>query len=902
MNLSICSYNVRGLGNNIKREQIFTWLKQNDYSICFLQETHSGTETHNIWKQQWGSNAYFSGKNTNSEGVGILINPNLSCRIENYTEIVSGRMQSLNITINGKNLTLINIYGPNNDDITLFTKLGDFINDNDDKTFIIGGDFNTVLDIEMDKKNGRHDTHKLCRQKLKTLIDDHNLVDIWRKKHPNLKQYTWHSSHKPPIFSRLDYFLISDNLIHSALSSEQKVSYKSDHSIVLINIDTTNLTRGPGYFKLNNSLLLDTKYQDVIKKSIDEISSFNSEANPNTLWELIKGTVRNETIKYATKKKKNMNEAESKLKSQIETLTKTLSETQNQDDIEMISTNLQQTKQDLEDIIEAKLNGLILRSKANIVENSERNSKYFASLEKKRSEIKTISRLNVGNNTITDQREILKEAEAFYKTLYSKQPSRSSTYNFFDNDIKKLEDLKRNQCEGALTEEECILSLREMKNQKSPGSDGLTVEFYKIFWHSIKTFYINSINYSYQNGHLTELEKQGIITLIPKDNKDLMSISNWRPITLLNVDYKIATKVIANRIKKVLTDIIDESQTGFIKGRYIGENIRLLFEVIDRMEEEGKPGMIFFSDFEKAFDSLDHQYMFKCLNHFNFGGSLLKWVKLFYNDVKSCVSNNGYLSGFFPIQRGVRQGCPLSPYLFIISIELLSHMIGSNPDITGINISGAEFKKSLFADDASFILDGSFRSFQTLIGILDNFSYISGLTLNAKKCQVLKIGSMAKTDIIYFKNRKFHWSSKEASALGMKFTNIKEASLSINLEPKINDFKKCLQQWQHRKLTLMGKITVVKSYALPKLIYALSALPNPSKDTIKHIENIIYNFIWDAKPEKIKRETLIKEYEKGGLKMVDIKTFIASLKISWVKRMLENNHNKLYTHIYICQN
>ena len=121
--------------------------------------------------------------------------------------------------------------------------------------------------------------------------------------------------------------------------------------------------------------------------------------------------------------------------------------------------------------------------------------------------------------------------------------------------------------------------------------------------------------------------------------------------------------------------------------------MRLLLELIDQTEEDDIPGLLFFTDFEKAFDSIDHKYLIKVLNFFNFGQSLINWVKVFYNEANSCVFNNGYLSSFFEINRGVRQGCPLSPYLFIIGIEILSYAIRKNQDIIGIEQNDKEIKK-----------------------------------------------------------------------------------------------------------------------------------------------------------------------------------------------------------------
>ncbi len=183
------------------------------------------------------------------------------------------------------------------------------------------------------------------------------------------------------------------------------------------------------------------------------------------------------------------------------------------------------------------------------------------------------------------------------------------------------------------------------------------------------------------------------------------------------------------------------------------------------MDEHNLPSIFFFADFEKAFDSLNHKYMFQVLAHFNFGNSFINWVKLFYNNAKSSVISNGFLTEFFDIKRGVRQGCPLSPYLFIICLEFLSHSISNNSDIKGIDVYGLEFKQTLFADDGIFITDRSRKSFETLIETLDNFALISGLKLNSTKCNVLRTGRLKNSRIKYLNDKNFNWNSENVKPL-----------------------------------------------------------------------------------------------------------------------------------------
>ncbi|KAL9959874.1 hypothetical protein ACROYT_G033243 [Oculina patagonica] len=167
--------------------------------------------------------------------------------------------------------------------------------------------------------------------------------------------------------------------------------------------------------------------------------------------------------------------------------------------------------------------------------------------------------------------------------------------------------------EGIFTLEECKKILESFEDNKSPGEDGFTAEFYKHFFDLIGFDLVQSLNEAFENGELSISERRGVITLIPKEDSDLLDIQNWRPITLLNIDYKIASKALAKRIESVLPKLVNFDQTGFMKGRYIGENIRLISDVMEYTMSENKGGILVSLDFKKAFDTLEWQFMMKCI-------------------------------------------------------------------------------------------------------------------------------------------------------------------------------------------------------------------------------------------------------------------------------------------------
>ena len=902
--LKILTVNCQGIGLLPKRTDVLHYLKEKRCQIYCLQDTHfsPGVDEKYV-RSHWNGDCYFSSFKSNARGVAILFTKTFEYKVHKCINDTNGNFLLLDMTANNNRFTLVTIYGPNTDNPQFFENISNKIAELENDSVIWCGDFNLVLDPKLDYCNYKTINNKNAREILLNIINTKHLIDPFRDEHADLRRYTWRRK-QPFQQARLDFFLISEDLLTSVKKCIIENSYRSDHCPVLLSLCFKKFVKGKSLWKFNNSLLKDTEYLETINKKIEEVKLqyslpiYNNEnlqnipnseiqftINDQLFLDTLLMEIRGQTISFSSYKKKQNDQNEKLLAEKILKLEQNLTEDKMEE--------LENLKLELTELRQIKVKGAVIRSRATNLLEGEKPTKYFCSLETHNYLSKIILKLETADGKIiTDQNDILKESELFYKNLYSNKDDTSAEINvkeyLKDLNVPKLTDNESNQLEGTLTLQELTNALSNMKNNKSPGTDGYSCEFFKVFWNRLGSFVLRSINHSYEIGELSLVQKQGIITLLPKENKSRQKLANYRPICLLNTIYKIASASIANRIKTVLDKLIHKNQSGFISGRYIGDNTRLLYDLMQFVDENNIPGLLLLIDFEKAFDSLSWSFLREVLSYFNFGPSIIQWIFTFYDNTQVTINQGGNLSSFFKTERGCKQGDPISPYLFILCAEILAIKIRNNKKIKGIKINDKDFVLTQYADDTTVILDGSEDSLKETLYELDEFAKKSGLKVNFSKTHVVWIGSKKYSTQSIKTRWKLQWGVTRFKMLGIIFDTDLTKMLTLNFSERISNMKAKIKYWKGRNLTPLGKITIIKSLLLPSFNHLLLSLPNPEDKTLKEMNEILYNFIWEG-TNRIKKTVICQEYSDGGLKMINIEDFITALKTTWVRKLIINN-------------
>ena len=433
-NVTFISVNLRGAQLAEKRKDVLNFLKKKKYSIYFLQDTHFTKKQENYVRSQWGFDCFFSSFSSESRGCAIMFNNNFEYKLHSKEADLDGNKLVLDITINGKRTTLINIYGPNRDSPEFFAAIKSDI-ERFGNPVILAGDFNLVLDPSIDSLNYKNINNPQARNKVMEVIADCSLIDCWRELNVEKQLFTLTrpNSNKR---ARLDYFLISEVFYSDINKVDILPGYRTDHSMILLSFKFNKFTRGHSYWKFNNSLLRDRAYVNEIKNVIDRVkeqyalpveniaikdiphNNLTFTINDQLFFEVLLMEIRGKTISYSSFLKKQENKDEEKLLNDLKQL---MSEP-------ILNHDLIRAKNlSLEDLRNKKMEGVKLRSKAKWIDEGEKVTQYFCNLENRNFISKCMPTLisNTGE-TLNEQDRILLETKNFYQNLYTEKTNRKN--------------------------------------------------------------------------------------------------------------------------------------------------------------------------------------------------------------------------------------------------------------------------------------------------------------------------------------------------------------------------------------------------------------------------------------------------------------------------------------------
>ena len=905
----VLSVNARGLATDANRQAVFRALRASRADVFLLQETSCPDErTALFWGKQWSPDplkSYFTRHRDPltgalAAGVAILFSKACNAVVDPDSVVLdnaSGRYAALRFRLDGWSVFLVNVYAPNEQAAraAFFGKVLEYMVEAtpdaaeeedaaDPAEIVLGGDFNMVLDPTLDRVGGVDGGGTGAAAALLDVMHHFALCDPWRDANPGVVATTWRPENAR-MGARLDRVLCTAPLaaLASAVISDTPIP-RLDHRPVSVTFDLTQIARGPGYWMLNQSLLRDKRYIEVIKEVLADAVAFIDSPLCFSLssgWDYLKARVRTVSLSYGAAKarafKRDKAAAIAAL-AEVELLWTT--------DPALYAPLLVLARAAVDAISVLEYEGAAVRARVRWTEDGERPTRYFCALERARQQDAAISELTTPDGVVTEPRAIARAAGDFYKALLSEDDpisvsAQDRLLGALDGE-RTLCEVDREACDMPLTLDELRAVLTRSARNRSPGADGLPYEFYSTFWDEVGPTLLRVLRAALDVGLLPPSCRSGVIKVLFKkgDRKDL---KNWRPLSMLCTDYKLLASSVATRLASVAAKIILPEQTGFMAGRHIGENVLLVQGVLDLAEE----GCMVMLDQEKAYDRVCWSFLHRALERYGFGPAFRAAVATLYNGSVSCVQVNGWTSASFALQRSVRQGDPLSPLLYNLVDNALAAAIMRDPGYIGLRLPlpppSPKVATMLYADDKTFfascasdlaLLARWLRTYCRATGARVNWAKSCGLWLSADTFALPE--SMDRLQWVPFGNL--------VTYLGVPVG--RDASLTEVWEEVAKKMEATLTRWRVRALSSRGRLTVVRSLATSRLWHIASVCPVPG-DTLKRMERAVWSFFWKGKKAgAVRRDVCAAPPELGGLGMFHISNVIKALHVQWLVRLL----------------
>ena len=727
---------------------------------------------------------------------------------------------------------------------------------------LVLGDLNFIRDEWLDADGGSPTVYQEQKDWLVHMEENCGMHDAFRFLRPDERIYTWSRTN---CFRRLDYILCSKKLLERAKETTLTPVPSSDHRLLGIKFELgKDPIAGPGIWRHNDKLLTDDEYVKRMTDCIQDVRSKPEQFKDRTAqWEYCKFKIRESGIEFGKARAKAQRKEKARL---TEAYLHALEQDDDEEEIQQLRSQLHKIYEEEDEVIR-------FRTGLSEIEYGEKVTPYFFRTIQRNREESNVTKIvteKYPNGTMS-KKETMEVIENHYREAFAdKDKDREIPEKWFEGINKMPEEISK-KLENKITLNDVTNALFKLVSEgKSPGNDGLTVTFYRAFWNEISEMVMNSLREGEERGQFSDSQRQSVIRLLEKKGKSREKMSGWRPISLLNVDLKLYSKILAERLKIVCREVIGEEQLAYLSGNDIHEGHILLNRALEMARKKKISGLLCCIDFRAAFDSVSHKFIFTSLQRMGVGENLISMLKTLYNENQSAVMNFGTTTNWISLERSCRQGDPVSAYLFIIGMEVLLNRLRKLE--FGMKINKIKLWSTAFADDLTMLL-GSNKDLRAALKILQDFKEISGLEINFTKSEVLEMNYKYDTAIgIPLTDR--------VKITGIQFALSEELMVKTNWDDVYKKVANKLDSWKGRALTEVGRSTIVKAQIAPIILYTSTVIPMP-KEYNKCLSRLTYKFI-GKNSEKESRALLCKPKKQGGLDVPNWSARSASAMALWI--------------------